>query len=382
VSAALDRVLVVGAGLLGTSIGLALRTRGVTVYLSDTNGDAVDHAVGRGAGEPDPFDWQRVHNEPQVDLLVVAVPPQVTPQVLRIALAGGVARAVTDVSSVKSGLIAAVADLPAARRYVGSHPMAGREVSGPLAAEDSLFQARPWVVCPSPTDDPDAVELVTTLALLAGARPVRMSAEEHDAAVALVSHAPHVVAALVAGRLANAPEGEVRLAGPGVQDVTRIAASDPSLWRQILPANADAVAAVLRQVRDDLDVFLVALGQGDDRTVAQLLHTGVAGRARLPGKHGGIHREFVNVPVRLADRPGQLARLFGDVEEACVNVEDIRIEHVPGEPVGLVELAVRPTDVVRLRDALVAGGWSVPLVELDATSLEEPGADVVPKEES
>lgn len=361
-TAALSRVQVVGAGLLGTSIGLALQARGVAVHLADADPHALEQAVARGAGTSEP------PGRP-VDLAIVAVPPDVTASVLRSVLESGSARAATDVASVKSGLAAAVADLSTSRRYVGSHPMAGREVSGPLGAEAGLFQARPWVVCPPDGADGDVIEAVTTLALLVGATPIRMTAEQHDAAVALVSHAPHVVAATVAARLVEAAEADVRLAGPGIVDITRVAASDPVLWQQILPANARAVAGVLRAVRDDLDSMVGALESGDAAAVSHLLNAGVTGRARLPGKHGGSHTEFVDVPVRLADRPGQLARLFADVGEAHVNVEDVRIEHVPGEPVGLVELSVRPSQVESLRGALSARGWSVPPVDGDPTSL-------------
>jgi prephenate dehydrogenase len=241
--------------------------------------------------------------------------------------------------------------------------MAGREVSGPAAARADLFRGRSWVLCPP---DPasgeaagEAVELVTQLALLVGATPIRMSPQDHDAAVALVSHAPHVVSALVAGRLLDAPAPKVRLAGGGVADITRVAASDPGLWREILAANAPAVSGVLTSLRADLDLAIAAIDGGDLDEVERLLAAGVAGRGRLPGKHGTAHAEYAGVPVELADRPGQLGRLFADVGASGVNVEDVRIEHVPGEPVGLVELSVQPDAVDRLVDALRGRGWAV-----------------------
>ncbi len=350
----LRSVLVVGAGLIGASIGLALRARSVTVFLTDSDAEAVALAVERGAGLP--------HGEHgTVDLAVVAVPPHRAGEVVRALLDDPEVRAVTDVTSVKAPVAAAVADHPRAGRYVGGHPMAGREVSGAAAARADLFRGRPWVLCPpgvGPTNG-EAVELATQLALLVGATPVRMAADEHDAAVALVSHAPHLVAALVAGRLREAPGQEVRLAGGGVSDITRVAASDPALWREILAANAAAVGAVLSALRDDLDAAIAALEAADLDRVERLLVAGVVGRGRLPGKHGSPHAEYVGVPVELADRPGQLAGLFADVGEIGVNVEDVRIEHVPGEPVGLVELSVRPDAQTRLVDGLRGRGWTV-----------------------
>jgi prephenate dehydrogenase len=352
----LRSVLVVGTGLIGTSVGLALRARGVEVHLADADAAVVAQAVGRGAGRADDTDTH-------VDLAVVAVPPHLAGQVVREVLDTGRARAVTDVASVKGPVVAAVRTHPQAGRYVGGHPMAGREVSGPGGANAELFRGRTWVLCPSDGmeqgADGTAVELVTQLALLAGATPVRMSPTDHDAAVALVSHAPHLVSALVAGRLRQAPAPEVRLAGGGVADITRVAASDPALWREILAANATAVSGVLTALRDDLDAAIAALKDGDAEGVEQLLQAGVVGRGRLPGKHGSPHAEYVGVPVELADRPGQLARLFADVGAAGINVEDVRIEHVPGEPVGLVELSVQPGAEQHVVQALRERGWTV-----------------------
>ena len=348
----LRSVLVVGTGLIGASIGLALRARGVEVYLRDSDPEAVAHAVERGAGLPD-------GERGTVDLAVVAVPPHHAATAVLALLDEDGVLAVTDVASVKAPVAADVEAHPRAARYVGGHPMAGREVSGPAGAHHDLFRGRPWVLCPPATHGGAPVELVTQLALLAGATPVRMSADEHDAAVAVVSHAPHLMSALVAGRLREAGGHEVRLAGGGVRDITRVAASDPALWREILAANAVAVRDVLAALRDDLDSAISALEAPDLDGVEALLDAGVAGQGRLPGKHGSAQADYAGVPVELADRPGQLAELFADVGVVGVNVEDVRIEHVPGEPVGLVELSVRPEAQPALVDGLRLHGWTV-----------------------
>lgn len=356
----LRSVLVVGTGLIGASVGLALRGRGVDVYLRDASADALALAVERGAGLPD-------GDRGAVDLAVVAVPPGRAAGVVDALLREPGIGAVTDVTSVKAPLAGALIDHPERERYVGGHPMAGREVSGPGGAHHELFRGRPWVITPDEQATGTragraTVELVTQLALLVGAMPVQMTPEQHDAAVAVVSHAPHLVSALVAGRLRDAAGHEVRLAGGGVRDITRVAASDPAMWREILAANAHAVRDVLAALRTDLDAAITALdapGAPDLDSVETLLHAGVAGRGRLPGKHGAAPAEFVGVPVELADRPGQLAGLFADVGEVGVNVEDVRIEHVPGEPVGLVELSVRPEAQSALVDGLRARGWTV-----------------------
>lgn len=354
-------VLVVGCGLLGTSVGMALRRRGVDVLLADTDPRAVAVAASMGAGRP------AADAEETTALAVVAVPPSATAGVVVDLLRRERVGWVCDVASVKSALAAeVVAACPSrAGRYVGSHPMAGREVGGAQSARGDLFEGRPWVLCPHPATDPRAVAVVRAVAVACGALPVEMPPEEHDTAVALVSHGPHLLAALVAGQLAEAPEREVALAGPGVTDVTRVAAGDPRLWTEILTANAAAVRPVLTALRADLEQAIAALSavaepaaDGPDALV-RLLAAGVAGRSRLPGKHGAPPTEFATLLVVVDDRPGQLARLFADAGEAGVNVEDVRIDHSPGQPVGTVEVAVRPGRQGGLARTLRAHGWVV-----------------------
>ena len=250
-------------------------------------------------------------------------------------------------------------------RYVGGHPMAGREVSGPKAALPDLFEGRPWAVCANDATATEGVELVEAMVRQVGAAPVQLGPAEHDVAVALVSHTPHLVASLVAGRLAAAPDNQIGLAGPGVSDVTRVASGDPQLWSEILTANADAVIEVLQALRGDLDHVLDALeraavaGAPVGAELRDALERGVAGRGRLPGKHGAQRVPMAAVQVVVADRPGQLARLFADVGESGVNVEDVRIEHRLGQPTGVVEIDVRADEHFVLAEALSGRGWMV-----------------------
>ena len=353
-------VLVVGAGLLGTSIGLALRRRGIDVALVDVNAENVRIATGLGAGNLDPAVLDRATAGAQPRLVVVAVPPDhLAAQIAHALTTTGAV--VTDVGSVKAApLDAARAQVPAAAltRYVGGHPMAGSERSGPFAASAALFDGRPWAVTPHATSDPAAVRAVTALAELCGATPVRFSPAEHDEAVARTSHLPHLLAALVAGRMAEAPTDHLALSGQGVRDVTRIAAGDPTLWQQIVAANSTALSTLLHAVRDDLDTLLVALDRGDRQAVGALLDRGVAGTAAIPGKHGGPAQAETSLFVAVPDHPGELARLLADAGEIGVNIEDLRIDHDPGRPVGLVELFVAEGEVDHLLRSLEDRGWT------------------------
>jgi prephenate dehydrogenase len=344
-------VEVVGAGLIGTSIALACRRAGIEVLLSDTSPEHLRTASGLGAG--------RVRREgDRPVLVVVAVPPDHLAAAIAAALdAAGEDTVVTDVGSVKAAPLAALAGHPALSRYVGSHPMAGSERSGPLAASADLFSGRPWAISPHPTASAAAVRVVTDLVEVCGAVPVRLSPAEHDLAVARTSHVPHLVSSLVAGTLAGAAPEHLALTGQGVRDVTRVAGGDPVLYSQIIGGNSDAVAGLLREVRDRLDLALEAVADGDRVGLESLLAHGVAGTRAIPGKHGGPVQAVAAVHVAVPDHPGELARLFGDVGASGVNIEDVRIDHDPGREVGLVELDVAESRAEELLAALESKGW-------------------------
>ena len=342
-------VEVVGAGLLGTSIGLACRRAGIDVILTDPSSKNLRTASGLGAGRPRTED-----DRPQ--LVVVAVPPDHLGAEIARALKASDA-VVTDVGSVKSGPLAAVTSQPGVARYVGGHPMAGSERSGPLAGSAALFDGRPWAITPHALSDPGAVALVEALVRLCGAVPVRLAPEEHDRAVARTSHVPHLLASLVAARLAQAPEQHLALSGQGVRDVTRVAAGDPALYGQIVTANSAAVLDLLGDVRAQLDTLMTAIAGEDRSGLEALLQEGVAGTRAIPGKHGGPARPMRSVFVSVPDHPGELARLFADAGASEVNIEDIHIDHDPGRPVGLVELVVDETRAEHLLASLESRDW-------------------------
>jgi len=351
------KIAVIGTGLIGTSIALALRERGSTVWLTDSDPAAARLAADLGAGEllPD------APNDP-ADVAVIAVPPAAVAATLAEAQARNLAHSYTDVASVKQLPVAQArnqgCDLTS---YVPGHPLAGREKHGPAAARADLFLGRTWALCPLPETSQAALQAVTDLVRTCGAVPVRTDPAAHDRWVALISHAPHLVAAAMAARLEEAPGEALDLAGQGLRDVTRIAAGDTALWTQILSGNAAPVAEVLAAVAADLAEAARVLAEDDDsdKAVAALLDRGQAGVARIPGKHGGAPREFAVVQVVIPDQPGELARLFEATGAAGVNIEDVRIEHSPGLPVGVAELSVRPAEAGVLLDALEAGGWPV-----------------------
>ncbi|GAA1232476.1 prephenate dehydrogenase [Kitasatospora nipponensis] len=354
---------VVGTGLIGTSAALALTGRGITVYLEDADPDAARTAAALGAGTVE-------EPEEPVDLAIVAVPPALVGKVLADCQRRGLARCYTDVASVKSGPRAEVAALGCDTvHYIGGHPMAGREQSGPLAARADLFEGRPWVLTPTPDTSTDTLNAALELVALCGAMPVVMDAAAHDRAVALVSHTPQLLSSLVAARLEHADETSVRLAGQGVRDVTRIAASDARMWLDILSANAGVVADILDELAADLSTTVAALRSlqdGDEAArqagvagIEAVMRRGNHGQARIPGKHGAPPTRYETVVVAIGDQPGELGRLFGEVARAGVNIEDVAIDHSAGQRVGLVQLSVAPSAVHELVVTLRARGWNV-----------------------
>ncbi|MER8085488.1 prephenate dehydrogenase [Streptomyces sp. NPDC058316] len=355
--------LVIGTGLVGTSAALALAGRGIHVHLVDHDPESARTAAALGAGTDQA-------PEGPVDLAIIAVPPAHVAPVLATAMRDGVARGYLDVASVKGGprreLEEQGVDLTP---YIGTHPMAGKERSGPLAATADLFEGRPWVLTPTRDTDTEVLNLALELVALCRAVPVVMDADAHDRAVALVSHTPQLISSMVAARLEEADETAVRLCGQGIRDVTRIAASDPRMWVEILSANPGPVADVLAGVAADLDETVRALRglqSGDDdrrregtEGIEDVLRRGNAGRVRVPGKHGTAPTSYEIVSVLISDRPGELAGIFADAGRAGVNVEDVRIEHATGQQAGLVQLMVEPSAVAGLSAALRERGWSL-----------------------
>jgi prephenate dehydrogenase len=348
------RVLIIGTGLIGASIGCALTAAGWPVHLRDRQSSHARVAESLGAGTtaaPVPT---------EVGLVVVAVPPRALPQVIASALSEFPAATVTDVGSVKAGVLDELWGHTDLTRYVGSHPMAGSHHSGPVVARADLFRERTWVITPHRQSAPGATAAVAEVAAACGGRVLTMDVVDHDAAVARVSHLPHLLSVLMAGHLTSVPDADLRLAGQGLRDVTRVAASDPELWEQIVSANSAAVLTELQALRSHLDEVIVAIDSGPQ--ISQLrrqLDRGVQGSRRIPGKHGAPPTSYGEVVVEIPDAPGALGRLFADVGEAGVNVEDISIEHDQNRQVGYLSLAVTPDQVAPLAARMIDLGWDV-----------------------
>ena len=350
VQAAPGRAVVVGLGLIGTSVALALRKAGWHVTGSDLDADRADRARQLGALDV-------VGDDDAADLAVVATPVRAVPGVARALLeadaTGGLV--VTDVGSVKGEIVAAVAH----PRFVGGHPMAGSEQEGPEGADPDLFVGATWVLTPTPSTAERSFSLVSSVVTALGADVVALAPERHDQLVAVVSHVPHLAAANLMALAADASEEQaalLRLAAGGFRDMTRIAAGDPAIWPDIFRDNAPAVLAVLDALRERLDEARRIVAEGDRDALVALLERARHARRNLPAR-APRPEEVVEVRVPVPDRPGVLAEVTTALGELGVNVRDLEIAHSVEGDRGVLVLVVDAQAAPRARAALAERGY-------------------------
>jgi prephenate dehydrogenase len=342
----LSHVKVVGSGLIGSSIALALTAKGVTVTMADIDPQAAALAQ-------DLVGHRQALTTP--DLIVIASPVSTVSQVIKGEIEQGFNLGFIDISSVKVNPVVEISTLDLDRsRFLPSHPMAGREVGGAESARGDLFQGRPWIIDPAGVA-PELLAAGRELIEICGGHLIEMGVAEHDQAVALISHLPQILSTALASRLEGAPSEWLDLAGSGLRDTTRIAASNPALWREIISANSEALRPLITQVISDLNDLLANIESAPQ--VEEFIKSGNRGRAMIPGKHGGVARNYTFLPVVIEDKPGQLAALFDECATAEVNVEDLSIEHSPEQFTGLITLALSQSDAEKLYSHLLQRGW-------------------------
>jgi prephenate dehydrogenase len=340
------RAVIVGTGLIGGSIGLALRKQGWHVTGRDLDPARAQRALDGGALDV-------VGDDPAADITFVCTPVSSIAGVARAALgAGGV---VTDVGGVKAPIVAAV-DHP---RFVGGHPMAGSEQDGMDGADPGLFDGATWVLTPITDTDAAAYTLVRSIVTSLGADVLALAPDRHDELVATVSHVPHLAAATLMALAADDAGDQgpmLRLAAGGFRDMTRIAAGHPGIWPDICAENRDAIVEAFDRLLAALSAMrdLVAL---DDRPgLLRALELARAARVNLPARVAH-DTELVEMRVPVPDRPGVLAEITTLLGELDVNIEDLEIAHsVEGER-GVLVLVVQEAAAEGTRAALVSRGF-------------------------
>ena len=347
------RAAVVGTGLIGGSIGLALRKQGWHVTGRDLDDQRSAQALEQGA-------LDAIGDDPAAEITFVCVPVSSIADAAREALAAG--GVVTDVGGVKAPVVTAV-DHP---RFVGGHPMAGSEQEGMDGADPSLFDGATWVLTPVASTDAEAYTLVRSIVTSLGADVVALAPERHDELVATVSHVPHLAAATLMALAADGATEQgpmLRLAAGGFRDMTRIAAGHPGIWPDICAENRDAIVHALDRLISALSAMRDLVVLGDRPGLLENLERARAARVNLPSR---VARDVALVEMRtpVPDRPGVLAEITTLLGELDVNIEDLEIAHsVEGER-GVLVLVVQETAAEVTRTALLSRGFHPTLRKL------------------
>ncbi len=340
------RAVVVGTGLIGGSIGLALRKQGWHVTGRDLDPQRADRALALGA-------LDAIGDDPSAAVTFVCTPVSSIAGEARAALTGG--GVVTDVGGVKGPIVAAV-DHP---RFVGGHPMAGSEQEGMDGADPDLFEGATWVLTPTVATDAAAYTLVRSIVTSLGADVVALAPERHDELVATVSHVPHLAAATLMALAADGATEQgpmLRLAAGGFRDMTRIAAGHPGIWPDICAENRDAIVEALDRLVAALFAMRDLVVLGDRPGLLAALERARAARVNLPARVAH-DAELVEIRVPVPDRPGVLAEITTLLGELDVNIEDLEIAHsVEGER-GVLVLVVQEAAAEGTRAALVSRGF-------------------------
>jgi prephenate dehydrogenase len=356
-----ERIAVLGTGLIGTSIALAAASAGDPVRGYDVDAATLSAGADRAGFQPASSVEACVQG---ATLTFVCAPIASIPPLAVEALAAAAGSVVTDVGSVKAHVVVEVEAQAGSRvsRFVGGHPMGGSERSGPEHASAAILDGAAWVLTPTRSTDEDAVARLEAWVARAGARPIRMDPERHDRLIAVVSHLPQVAAtslmALVATQEGSDPE-ILRLAAGGFRDLTRLAASDPDLWSEILLANREAVAAAIDRYVERLVSLRDLVTDGDRDEIARVFADAKAARLTLAAKpqvRAGV--AVLQLPV--PDRPGVLADVTSAMSAADVNIEDLQIVHSPEGGRGTLHVTVATASVDAAAEAL-RDRWFEPL---------------------
>ena len=347
-----ERARIVGAGLIGTSIALKLVELGWSVEIED-----LDPAAERLARDLLGLDDDDADGSPEI--VVVATPAEVAFTVLIREYERNPRAIFIDVGSTKNNLQLEVDGVSGLReRFIGTHPIAGREISGAEGARSDLFESRAWILTPSSANRNEDIEKTKEFLRALGSTPYQMTPESHDQLFARISHLPQILSTVLAKNLEEVA-GEIDLAGQGLRDQLRLAGSSGRLWSGILSLNKAEVIPALDELIEDLNKLRKNIDEEDQSAVLELFNMANQVYARLSGKHGAKPRAYKYLNVVIADKPGQLSALFNECAEISANVEDISLEHSPNQETGLIQLALSAPDSERLFHHLIAKGWKV-----------------------
>ena len=341
-----EKVNVVGLGLIGGSIALALSEMGYEVWGDDVNPERAQEAVSREV-------VHAVGIAPDAVLTFVATPVGTVASQVARALAQTTGF-VTDVGSVKAPIAHEVTD----PRFVPGHPMAGSELDGLDGADSSMFRGAVWVLTPQSSTSDDAFSQVASIVSGLGAEVVALEPSQHDALVAVVSHVPHLTAATMMTLAAQRGEDHaalLRLAAGGFRDMTRIASGRSSIWLDICEQNKDAICEGLNSLIAGLQEMKTTIASSDRDTLAQRLDAARVARLNLPSRATRTDN-LAEVRIPIPDRPGAAAEVFALSSELGVNIFDFEVVHSMEGDRGVMVTVVDNAHVDLFRGGLMARG--------------------------
>ena len=364
---AFSRVAVVGLGLIGASFAAAVRKAFPKTFVFGVDVDARtnEEAVARGwasqAAKPvDPSFEAFVRDE--CELVVVATPVAAVDEYFTLLRDWGYQGVVTDTISTKAHILEAAASLlPAPYNYIPGHPMTGSEKSGIDAAREDMFKGINWILCPDEATVPESFQRLYELITGVEARVISLPRDEHDKAIAIVSHVPHMVASSLmqlANRHADESRALMRLAAGGFKDSTRIAAGSPNLWCGIAFDNAEALRDGLREMQGIIGSFADALESGDRRAFTDMLADAADARRALPAAWVPSTEDLLEVRIPMTDRKGVIAEVTTIASSVGCNIQSIEIDHVTEASAVLSLVLTDEGDIGKLFMKLVAAGYS------------------------
>ncbi|MGI9194996.1 MAG: prephenate dehydrogenase/arogenate dehydrogenase family protein [Candidatus Nanopelagicus sp.] len=346
----INKVRIVGAGLIGTSVGLRLKAAGSSVEILDIDVKAMNLAA----------DLVKSEKIDQPDLIIIAVPVTVNTKIVIDQLNNNPKSIVCDFASVKSDLLLKVKELSDnPENFVSLHPMAGREINGAENARADLFEGRAWIGISDSMTATKNRAIAQNLVDVCGGTLYWLNSKDHDDLVAKISHIPQILSSLLASSLQGISSENLNLAGQGLRDITRLASADASLWSHIVAENSASIAPVIDEIVLHLQDVKENLVSKNFTKLVDFFVTGNQGKSKIPGKHGAKNRDYSYLPIVIDDKPGELARIFNECAKVLVNIEDLNIEHSPGQETGLITLALSKVDCVKLSNHLENLGFKV-----------------------
>ena len=367
-------VVIIGLGLIGASVAGAVRKTWPEVRIVGVDTDErtrrialekgiVDEALADTDGR-----FEEVLSQ-ECDLVVLATPVDADEPYLQAISDSGYAGIVTDTSSTKGRIVEmATRVLSHPENFVPGHPMAGSEVNGIDGARDDLFQGAYWILCPNEDTPPEHIPALHELITGMGARMITLPREQHDKAIAVVSHVPHFVASslvTLADRASDDQRAIMRLAAGGFKDTTRIAAGSPSLWCGIAFDNAEQVKAGIEDMREILESFAKALETGDREGLTTLLAQAADVRRSLPVAWVPSSEKLLEVRIPISNHPGAVAETTTIASEVGCNIQSIEIDHVTEDRAYLSMILTDEGDIGQLSTKLIGAGYAVSFAPLN-----------------